>query len=316
MKSLLTILALCLTVSYSFSATCTSLGNGDWNDPLTWSCGTVPAPGDTIIINVGDTVTLNSTEILGGSPMVIIVNGYFLFDTPSAKLHLECGSEIFVSPTGEIASSGVGIPSHNIKICGQEVWQGFDGPLIGPILIGGPLPVELVSFRVSREGVNVVAEWETASEYNNDYFTLQGTIENESWNDLIIVEGAGTTDLTQYYSSDYDNRSSQFRYFRLKQTDQDGTSSFSKVVALKEVISADLTAFPNPINGDYLTLSWSPEANNASVTVCDLNGRVVESKVVIDGAQEVLNTSTWPSGYYLVQLKTDQGIESTRLIKP
>ena len=139
MKSLLTIIALCLTTSFSFSATCTSLGNGIWDDPMTWSCGTVPAPGDTIIINVGDTVTLNSTEILGGSPMMIIVNGYFLFDTPSAKLHLECGSEIFVSPTGEIASSGVGIPSHNIKICGQEVWQGYDGPLIGPVLIGGAL---------------------------------------------------------------------------------------------------------------------------------------------------------------------------------
>ena len=37
-------------------ATCTSAGSGLWSNPLTWSCGVIPGPGDDVIIAVGTTV--------------------------------------------------------------------------------------------------------------------------------------------------------------------------------------------------------------------------------------------------------------------
>lgn len=316
MKSLLLIFALVLTNLNSIAATCVSLGNGDWDDPLTWSCGTVPAPGDTIIINVGDTVTLNSTEILNGAPMYIVVNGYFLFDTPAAKLHLECGSEVFVSPTGEIASSGVGQPSHNIKICGQEVWQGFDGPVLGPAILVGPLPIELVSFDAEQVGVMVTAIWETASEYNNDYFTLQGSIDGNMWMDLAYIDGAGTTDQTQYYTEEFDNRYQKYSYFRLRQTDYNGASSFSKAVSVKQVETAELIAFPNPMTDGLLTVQWNPDLDHVSISVVDINGRIIDSKFEIQSDSQLYNTSSWQSGYYIIQLSSTAGVETLKLVKP
>lgn len=316
MKSLLLIFALVLTNLNSIAATCVSVGNGDWDDPLTWSCGTVPAPGDTIIINVGDTVTLNSTEILNGAPMYIVVNGYFLFDTPGAKLHLECGSEVIVSPTGEIASSGVGQPSHNIKICGQEVWQGFEGPVLGPAILVGPLPIELVSFDAEQVGVMVTASWETASEYNNDYFALQGSIDGNIWMDLTYIDGAGTTDQTQYYSAEFDNRYKQYSYFRLRQTDYNGTSSFSKAVSVKLVETAELIAFPNPMTDGLLTVQWNPDLDHVSISVVDINGRIIDSKSEIQSDSQLYNTSSWQSGYYIIQLNSNAGVETLKLVKP
>ncbi|MFZ9027559.1 MAG: T9SS type A sorting domain-containing protein [Crocinitomicaceae bacterium] len=316
MKNLILTIALCLTTITSYALTCLSIGNGDWDDPLTWSCGSVPAPGDTIIISVGDTVTLNSTEILLGAPMLIVVNGYFLFDTPAAKLHLECGSEVVVTPTGEIASSGVGQPSHNIKICGQEVWQGFDGPLIGPVILTGPLPIELVNFEIEQGNSVVIAQWETASEYNNDYFTLQGSLDGANWSDLLNVNGAGTTSEAQYYQEEYDNRESKFPYYRLKQTDFNGSSSFSKVLTVKMIHSPSLTAFPNPVNGSFVTVIWEDANGVFDVLVTDLSGRNVALERSVSNGQVVFDTDEWLSGYYLIQIRGNGISEQVKLVKP
>ncbi len=316
MKNLLITFALCFTTLQTYAITCVSLGNGDWDNPATWSCGAVPSPGDTIIIAAGDTVTLNSTEILLGAPMLIVVNGYFLFDTPSAKLHLECGSEIVISPTGEIASSGVGQPSHNIKICGDEVWQGFDGPLLGPIIITGPLPIELVNFEIEQINSIVTANWETASEYNNDYFTLQASVNGEEWVDVVYVNGSGTTSETQFYQADYDNRESNFPYYRLKQTDYNGTSSFSQVLSVQTTNSVSLTAFPNPVNGSLVTLTWEESNSSLDVLVIDLSGRTIETRHDVSNGQVVFNTDNWLSGYYVVQIQGAGISEQLKLVKP
>jgi hypothetical protein len=316
MRNLLLIFALCLTAIQTYAVTCVSLGNGDWDNPSTWSCGAVPSPGDTIIISIGDTVTINSTEILNGAPMLIVVNGYFLFDSPGAKLHLECGSEIVISPTGEIASSGVGQPSHNIKICGQEVWQGFDGPMIGPVILTGPLPIELVNFEVMQDDVFVQANWETASEYNNDYFTLQGSSNGENWSDLLFIEGAGTTSETQFYQAGFDNRERKYPYYRLKQTDYNGSSSFSQVLTVKMTYSASLTAFPNPVSGSLVTVMWEDSKASFDVIVSDLSGRDVTINRNVTNGQVVFNTDEWLSGYYLIKIQGNGITEQVKLVKP
>ena len=86
------ILSVCFFANLSIAATCTSLSSGNWTDPATWSCGVQPSAGDTIMINVGDTVTISENTDLMGIPVVIVINGVLLFDSPSAKLKLECGS--------------------------------------------------------------------------------------------------------------------------------------------------------------------------------------------------------------------------------
>ena len=122
MKKLITLFVTSVLFSLnSNAANCNSLGNGNWNTPATWSCGSVPAGGDNITIEVGDTVSISSVTNITGAPVTIIIDGVFLFDSPSAKLRLPCGSVIIITSTGSIQSTGVGQPSHSIRICGDEV---------------------------------------------------------------------------------------------------------------------------------------------------------------------------------------------------
>ena len=67
---------------------------------------------------------------------------------------------------------------------------------------------------------------------NNDFFTIEGSFYGANWRMMHEIKGAGTTQETQNYSLSSSNPM-QFEYFRLKQTDYDGGSSYSDIVAIQ-----------------------------------------------------------------------------------
>lgn len=315
MKNLILLTLATLVISFNAkSTTCVSLGNGVWDNPATWSCGAVPAPGDTIIINVGDTVTLQTTEILYGAPMVIIVNGYFLFNMPAAKLHLECGSEVVVNATGEIASSGIGTPSHNIKICGNEVWQGFDGPLLGPVILTGPLPIELIGFDATQSNYIVTLNWSTATEYNNDFFTIEGSLNGFEWDVLLTVDGAGNSSQQLDYTAEYNNRDSKYGYFRLKQTDYNGGYSYSDIVSVQNRMTADFNVYPNPMTGSTIKIEIN-DLDNYDVVISSLSGRQIYFESGLNAKELWISDLEMEPGMYIVAVISGDQRLAKKIIK-
>ena len=296
---------------FTFAATCVSLGNGDWNTPSTWSCGAVPSGGDNITIQAGDTVTISSVTNITGAAVTINIDGVFMFDNPSAKLRLPCGSIIIISATGSIQSTGIGQSSHSIRICRDDVWSGSDGPLYGPIVIGIVLPIELTFFDAESQGSDINFTWQTATEKDNDYFTIEGSEDGLNWNSMNRITGAGTTEEVQNYafvSPNYDN----FSYFRLKQTDFDGKSSYSDIVAVKLIHEA-MEIYPNPSNGRELNVNL-PSNEAGTLQVLRSDGRVAYS-LDFNNSQELhLNDLNLTSGAYIVQIQQLDQIHVKRLI--
>ncbi|TNE72247.1 MAG: T9SS type A sorting domain-containing protein [Bacteroidetes bacterium] len=308
MKTLITLLAFISVFSYARTATCTSIASGNWADPLIWSCGVVPAPGDTIIIDAAHTVTVSVNTDLTGTPMVIIVNGVLLFDSPGAKLRLECGSSVIVNPGGSIQDSGNGTPSHSIRICGIDVWLGSSGTLLGPVVLSPiPLPVELVSFSASEVLRSVDVTWTTASEHNNDFFTILGSVDGSSWDVIENINGAGNSTQTLNYSFSFTN-SMNYEYLRLDQTDYDGESSSSPVVRIDRAAHTEINVYPNPSNGENLYVSLA-EYGDYTITIVDLNGRHVFEDQYFSTNNIVLNNLALQSGTFL--LKVSSGSEET-----
>jgi len=98
--------------------------------------------------------------------------------------------------------------------------------------LGIPLPIELLSFeaKISGEVINLV--WTTASETNNDYFTVERSKNGLDFEDIIKMDGAGTSGRGITYLAVDDNPLPNVSYYRLKQTDYDGTFTYSKIVAV------------------------------------------------------------------------------------
>ncbi|MFZ1686874.1 MAG: hypothetical protein WAU70_05620 [Flavobacteriales bacterium] len=95
------------------------------------------------------------------------------------------------------------------------------------------LPIELIDFRATCENDAVVLRWSTATETNNDHFTIERSGDGRAWEAIGSVAGAGNSQQTIQYSFTDPEIQSDTRYYRLMQTDFDGAHSFSTVEALQ-----------------------------------------------------------------------------------
>ncbi|MCQ2959431.1 MAG: T9SS type A sorting domain-containing protein [Bacteroidales bacterium] len=124
------------------------------------------------------------------------------------------------------------------------------------------LPITLSYFNVSQNNENITFEWQTESEVNNDFFTVEYSVDGVNYSVIEVVQGAGNSSETLWYSTA--TESEQFDgmvYFRLKQTDFNGEYSYSEVKTLNVVNTAySITMYPNPAT-KYVTISGEDYSN-------------------------------------------------------
>ena len=96
-----------------------------------------------------------------------------------------------------------------------------------------PLPIELTRLNARVENNVVRLEWETASETNNDFFTVEKSSDAINFEKLTIVQGAGNSTKQIRYSIIDDSPINGISYYRLKQTDFDGLLEFSGVISVQ-----------------------------------------------------------------------------------
>lgn len=272
-------------INHSKADICTSISAGAWNQFEIWDCGHVPACGDTIFIGHTVEVTTNLDYDPPGCniPMYITVTagGTLNFDS-GKKLYLACGSGVTVEAGGQITSDGGGA-SENIKICDVTVWQASDGTVSGPSVLGSGLPIELLSFNAFYNGNSVDIVWTTATESNNDFFTVERSEDGIHFSPIIFTDGAGNSNIQiDYFETDFDPLTGT-SYYRLKQTDFNGASDYSDIEVVKTYVqlSSELQLYPNPCDGSFhLQLNGFGDEEFV-VVVRDLTGREFYSEVIV-----------------------------------
>ncbi|WP_237717760.1 T9SS type A sorting domain-containing protein [Pontibacter sp. BAB1700] len=144
-----------------------------------------------------------------------------------------------------------------------------------------PLPVELISFKAQRHTKGVNLTWVTASELDNKGFEVQVSANAIDFTVIGFVESKlGTTSSKQYYNYIDTKAVSGTRYYRLKQVDFDGTSSYSpiKAVAL-DGYSANVSAYPNPFDDVVVVTLNGSEARTVQVVLLDAMGKVLQQRM-------------------------------------
>ncbi len=150
------------------------------------------------------------------------------------------------------------------------------------------LPVELVSFTAQAKGADVELEWITASEENNDYFTIEYSTDGRNFEALGKVSGQGTTLERTSYDFLHENVFPGMHYYRLMQTDYDGGFSYSDVVSVKTGKGLSFNLYPTLIQGgQQLNLIVEGE-QSVSVEVMDGTGRLL-NVLEFNGTGEVFN---------------------------
>lgn len=84
------------------------------------------------------------------------------------------------------------------------------------------LPIELLYFRgKNRDGYNKL-EWASATENNNNYYSLWHSTDGDQWNLMTIISGAGNSSHTIMYEYLDPFPFNGINYYMLEQTDFDG----------------------------------------------------------------------------------------------
>lgn len=182
-----------------------------------------------------------------------------------------------------------------------------------PLDLTAPLPVELLGFYLKGEGTVVNLNWATATEKDNAGWEIQRSEDGKIWANLDYVQGAGDSDNILEYT--YEDRVpvTGISYYRLKQMDYDGTTTYTDVRAIERTDNSAKTPFsifPNPAT-DALTLKSEP----GIAIIVSLTGELVRTFEVVD-LQTRVDVSDLLPGVYILQVQGKFGDwTTTRFVK-
>lgn len=164
-----------------------------------------------------------------------------------------------------------------------------------------PLPIELLAFSANCELEEAVLRWSTESEFNNDYFTIENSPDAQDWQTAATLDGKGTTNvLTNYLWTDPSHPRRDL-YYRLLQTDYNGSTTIYEPVYLKSCSESEsrLSVYPNPAKSIVNILT---EEKISQIRVLDPAGKAVS--LPIDYQYKQLNFGELSNGVYFIEVTT------------
>lgn len=158
-----------------------------------------------------------------------------------------------------------------------------------PISIGfksveGGLPIELLSFEAKKEESDVRIDWTTLTEKDNDYFTIERSVDGTVFEAIAVVEGQGTSLTRNDYTYLDRDAVSGTLYYRLKQTDYDGSFTYSSMVSVYiKMDGVQVNIYPNPSNGSNLNMDLSGFDNEMKfIQIINTSGQTVFATETIE----------------------------------
>jgi len=229
---------------------------------------------DNVVINgsmtVGGSYTNGNGGVISGSGSVVITNGP-------------------VTNTG----TSFGCPGGGCAVFPCQFSEGNCG--------GIPLPINLIAFDADCNAAGTITlRWTTASEVNNDHFTVERSTDGMHFIIAGNLPGAGTTSQLHKYQWTDETAPGAGFYYRLRQTDYDGQYSRSKPIfatCLKKEKS--MIIYPNPAYGTVFIsgLSFSGEA---MFILSDAIGKKVMEQKITTSSDVQLDLSGLTNGVYFI----------------
>lgn len=171
---------------------------------------------------------------------------------------------------------------------------------LGSVSPATPLPIELSSFEgICKEDGSVKLDWQTASEINNDYFAIEKTVDGEKFELVGKLKGSGNSHSEKNYSYTDNLTDKPTMYYRLKQTDFDGSFKYSPIITVN--CNSDLQqifVIPNPAKNEITVSNLKP---GSEIIILNALGEVMmEFKNTFDPVMK-MDVSHLKEGVYYVR---------------
>ncbi len=231
---------------------------------------------------------------------------------------------------GDLCTAGedqfMKVTSSNVQTTSNTVTYHFDGVMslnhrYTLADLNAPLPVELTAFAARRKDAAIALRWTTATELNNYGFEVERAERKDGEFVMIgFVEGVGTSSTPQVYAFTDDAPGQGNRYYRLRQVDRDGKSSYSPVVEVHaEEAPMRISNYPNPFN-PTTTITFTAAADgHAMLRVYDAVGREVAQlhDAAVRAGESVsvpFEAGELPGGTYFYSLAIGESVTTGKML--
>ena len=216
--------------------------------------------------------------------------------------------------TGNVASGSV---------TSTVVFTSYSPMSFGSMTKTNPLPVELLAFKSQCDNNNVIINWTTATETNNDFFTVERSTDGKLFSQIAIVKGAGNSNAVINYEAIDLQPLEGVGYYRLKQTDYDGKFKYSAVIssncAQSITIEPTISAFPNPFNGMLFFEANNLNEDNLVIQIFDMLGKQIEIKevknIMGNNTSFSIDLSKYIVGVYYYRFTSGNSVKTGKIIK-
>lgn len=180
-------------------------------------------------------------------------------------------------------------------------------------------PVTLTAFEVQpHENQQVRVSWQTSAEKDNSHFTVERSADGLHFEFMKKIEGNNTRTMNQYAWID-PLPLPGLSYYRLTQTDFDGTLNNLGVKAVRMELRSDIRVFPNPAGNENLTVLLDLEhVFNGNLEIMDANGQILDSRILeLESGRNKLEqpVGNLVPGVYWLRFQTDDAVQTVKFFK-
>ncbi|KYG75017.1 hypothetical protein EV198_0460 [Roseivirga ehrenbergii] len=183
------------------------------------------------------------------------------------------------------------------------------------------LPIVLLSFTAEVKKAKVQLSWSTASELDNDFFTIERSQNGLDFEPILFVSGKGSSEETNTYTAFDDSPILGRNYYRLKQTDFNGAFELSEVISVMNATvfekNSNLKVYPNAVyRGNYLNIQHAQIGNeNVILKLISLNSsEILEiTEKGDDGLVKLQIPTALKSGVYILKVINGNFTESLKV---
>lgn len=249
----------------------------------------------------------------------------FYYTTGASSIELDGIAEADLKAQQWNASSGLACkweaPVGTVNTTSKYVQVGGVSSFSPWVLSKGPtpLPVELLDFTAYPLDKQIALNWSTATEINNDYFTVERSKNGEEFEQVLKIKsnaaGGSSSSQLDYGVSD-EKPFSGISYYRLRQTDLDGKYSYSDMVAVEFKEGKEcLYVYPVPAK-NKLTLLAGNYAN-AEIKIYDVTGQLVHNAMLAAPYSPItaFDISFLSKGVYFISFSDNRDTRYARFLK-
>lgn len=168
------------------------------------------------------------------------------------------------------------------------------------------LPVSWLYFKAKTNHSNVVLEWATSNEVNNNFFTIERSEDGVKF-DILTTVNATTKPTGENKYSFTTNQPSNLNYYRLSQTDLNGEKDYFRVISVKMDLNSGFKVVQFVDETNIAVYITGVKTSVATMELLNMNGQKLSTqKIDLTAENNTFNIAKpTQKGVYLLYIESE-----------